>query len=203
MKKIYFATGNKQKLTRMQFLASYISQDFIIKVVPNLIEVVENGKTPIDNAKLKVNVYSNLDAPVIAWDTGLYFDDIEFDPTHIKRQALKNVWKSEEEVSQEAIFEILLDFYKNLATSKWWELAFYYIDWFVVKFPSNKIMSQKCKRENILTDLYQWEKQLYFPMSNLYKSQKTWKHYMDRTDKDMLEELSSEIKFLEKIYKTL
>ena len=203
MKKIYFATGNKQKLTRMQLLASYISQDFIIEVVPNLIEVVENGKTPIDNAKLKVNVYSNLDAPVIGWDTGLYFDDIEFDPTHIKRQALKNVWKSEEEVSQEERFEILLEFYKNLATAKWWELAVYYIDWFVVKFPSNKIISQKCKRENILTDLYQWEKQLYFPMSNLYKSQKTWKHYMDRTDKDMLEELSSEIKFLEKIYKTL
>lgn len=203
MKKIYFATWNKQKLARMQFLASSISHDFIIEKVPNLIEVNEDGKTPLENAQIKVSVYNNLDAPVIAGDTGLYFDDIEFDPTHIKREALKNAWKSEEECSQEQIFEILLDFYKNLATSKWWELPFYYIDWFVVKLTNWDIISCECKRNNILTDIFHWDKQLYFPMSNLYKSVKTGKHYMDRTNEDMLQELSEERNLLEQIYNTL
>lgn len=203
MKKIYFATGNKQKLARMQFLASSISKDFMIEKVPNLIDVVENGKTPLENAQIKVWVYEKLDAPVIAGDTGLYFDDIEFDPTHIKREALKNAWKSEEECSQEQIFEILLDFYKNLATSKWGEFPFYYIDGFVVKMTNWDYIFRECKRPNILTNIFHWEKQLYFPMSNLYKSIKTWKHYMDRTDKDMLTELSEERKFLQEIYNTL
>jgi hypothetical protein len=140
---------------------------------------------------------------VIAGDTGLYFDDIEFDPTHIKREALKNAWKSEKEVSQEEIFEILLDFYKNLATSKWWELNFYYIDGFVIKLPNWNIISRECKRNNILTNSFHWENQWYFPMSNLYKSVRTWKHYMERTDADMLEELYEEKKLLTEIYNTL
>jgi hypothetical protein len=148
-------------------------------------------------------VYKNLDAPVIAGDTWLYFDDIEFDPTHIKRQALKDVWKSEKELSQEEIFEILLNFYRNLASSKWGELPFYYIDGFVVKFPNWSVISRECKRNNILTDIFHWDKQIYFPMSNLYKSVKTWKHYMDRTDEDMLQELCEEKKLLEQIYNTL
>lgn len=203
MKKIYFATWNKQKLARMQFLASSISDDFIIEKVANLIDVIEDGKTPLENAHIKVWVYEKLDAPVIAGDTWLYFDNIEFDPTHIKRQALKTAWKSESECSQEEIFEILLEFYKNLARSKWWELPFYYIDGFVVKFPNNEILAWEFQRKNILTNISHWEKQLYFPMSNLYKSQKTMKHYMDWSEEDMLTELSQEIKFLEKIYKKL
>jgi len=42
MKKIYFATGNKQKLERMQLLCSSISDDFIVEQVPNIIEIEEN-----------------------------------------------------------------------------------------------------------------------------------------------------------------
>jgi len=187
----------------MQFLASSISQDFIIETVPNLIEVMEDWKNPIDNAKIKVSVYDNLDAPVIAGDTGLYFDDIEFDPTHIKRQALKNAGKSESELSQEEVFEILLAFYKNLATSKWWELSFYYMDGWAIKYQNNKIIFQETRRNNILTNIFHGEKQLYFPMCNLYKSQKTWKYYTDRNERDTLLELSEQIEFLENIYKTL
>jgi inosine/xanthosine triphosphate pyrophosphatase family protein len=66
MKKIYFATGNKQKLERMQLLCSSISDDFIIERVPNIIDVLENGKTAVDNAIIKILPYENLDYPVIA-----------------------------------------------------------------------------------------------------------------------------------------
>jgi inosine/xanthosine triphosphate pyrophosphatase family protein len=53
----------------MQFLANRFAEDFTILPVPNLIDVVENGKTPLENAQIKVCVYKNLDAPVIAGDT--------------------------------------------------------------------------------------------------------------------------------------
>jgi inosine/xanthosine triphosphate pyrophosphatase family protein len=66
MKKIYFATGNKQKLERMNLLAQFIANDFVIEKVPNLVDVEENGKTPSENALQKVEQYFNLDAPVIA-----------------------------------------------------------------------------------------------------------------------------------------
>jgi inosine/xanthosine triphosphate pyrophosphatase family protein len=66
MKKIYFATGNKQKLERMNLLAQFIANDFVIEKVPNLVDVEENGKTPSENALQKVEPYFNLDAPVIA-----------------------------------------------------------------------------------------------------------------------------------------
>ncbi|MGB2111411.1 MAG: non-canonical purine NTP pyrophosphatase [Patescibacteria group bacterium] len=66
MKKIYFATGNKQKLERMNLLAQLVADDFVIEKVPNLIEVEENGKTPSENALQKVEPYSQLDVPVIA-----------------------------------------------------------------------------------------------------------------------------------------
>jgi inosine/xanthosine triphosphate pyrophosphatase family protein len=54
MKKLYFATGNKQKLERMQFLASSVADDFVIQKVPELIDVEENGQSPIENAQIKV-----------------------------------------------------------------------------------------------------------------------------------------------------
>ena len=64
MKKIYFATGNKQKLARMQELAAKVADDFVIQKVPDLIDVEENGTTPVENAMQKVDPYQNLDAPI-------------------------------------------------------------------------------------------------------------------------------------------
>jgi hypothetical protein len=84
-----------------------------------------------------------------------------------------------------------------------WELSFHYTDGFAIKFPNWNINTYKSIRKNILTNISHWEKQLYFPMSNLYKSQKTWKYYMDWSTEDMLSELSEERKNLLIIYKEL
>lgn len=203
MKKIYFATGNKQKLQRMQLLCSSISDNFIVERVPNIIEIDENGSTPIKNAIIKVSPYKNLDFPVIAWDTGLYFDNIDFDPTHVKRVALQKVWKKSEDCTQEEICNILLQFYQNLAADNGGELPFHYTDGFAIKFTNWNIKTYESIRKNILTNISHWEKQLYFPMSNLYKSQKTWKYYMDWTKEDMLSELSEERDYLQIIYNQL
>jgi inosine/xanthosine triphosphate pyrophosphatase family protein len=118
MKKIYFATGNKQKLARMQELVVKVADDFVIQKVPELIDVEENGITPVENAMQKVDPYQNLDAPIIAGDTGVYFDDIAFDPTHVKRQALNNANINYQTATQEEIYDAMIEFYKSLADSK-------------------------------------------------------------------------------------
>ncbi len=203
MKKIYFATGNKQKLERMNILAQFIADDFVIEKVPNLEDIEENGKTPSENALQKVEPYSQLDAPVIAWDTGVYFDNIAFDPTHVKRQALEKAWIYHDNANQEEIYNAMIDFYKNLAESKWWEFPFYYLDGWAIKYPNENILTFETKRHNILTSKIHGEKQLYFPMCNLYKSQKTGKYYTDRTLEDNFWELSEQVELLQKIYNQL
>lgn len=203
MKKIYFATGNKQKLERMNHLAQSIADDFIVEKVPELIEVEENGATPVENALQKIAPYEPLDAPIIAGDTWVYFDDIAFDPTHVKRQALEKAGIYYDDVTQEEIYDAMIEFYKSLADSKWWEFPFYYLDGWAIKYPNENILTLETKRHNILTDTTHWEKQLYFPMCNLYKSQKTGKYYTDRTRDDNFEELSEQIELLQKIYNQL
>lgn len=118
MKKIYFATGNTQKLERMNHLAQYIADDFVVEKVPNIIDVEENGKTPVENALQKIAPYDSLDAPIIAGDTGVYFDNIAFDPTHVKRQALEKAGIYHNDASQDEIYDAMIEFYKNLADTK-------------------------------------------------------------------------------------
>ena len=203
MKKIYFATGNKQKLERMQTLAEKVADDFVVEKVPNLIEVEENGKTPSENALQKVEPYFWLDAPIIAGDTWVYFDNIAFDPTHVKRQALEKAGIYNNDASQDEIYDAMIEFYKNLADTKWWAFPFYYLDGWAIKYPNENILTFETKRNNILTNKLHWEKQLYFPMCNLYKSQKIGKYYTDRTSEDNFEELSEQIELLQKIYNQL
>jgi hypothetical protein len=97
----------------------------------------------------------------------------------------------------------MIEFYKNLADTKWWEFLFYYLDGWAIKYPNENILTFKTKRNNILTNKLHWEKQLYFPMCNLYKSHKTGKYYTDRTSEDNFEELSEQIELLQKIYNQL
>ena len=204
MKKLYFATGNKQKLERMQTLASIVADDFIIEKVPKLINVEENATTPLDNAIQKVEMYNNLDVPVIAWDTWVYFDGIIFDPTHVKREAIKQAWlENDSSLSQEDIYHAMIWFYQKLADEKGWEFPFYYTDWWAIKYPEWSIKTFETKRHNILTNTIHWVKQLYFPMCNLYKSQKTWKYYSDRTEEDNIWELEEQVQLLTNIYKNL
>ena len=203
MKKIYFATWNKQKILRMQSLAKIVANDFVVEPVPNLIDVEENWVTPSENAQQKVWPYVGLDAPVFAGDTALFFEGIQFDPTHVKRVALSDAWLDKNSCSQEEVYATLLSYYKRLADGRWWELPFYYLDGWALKKTDGSVTLFQSKRENILTNRAYWEPQLYFPMCNLYKSQKTWKYYTDWTEEDMICELEWQIAILEDIYKSL
>ena len=68
--KVYFASTNKSKLRRLQKLFSKISPNVKVEIVPELVDVEENGKDVLENSLQKVLPYKNkYDCPVIAGDT--------------------------------------------------------------------------------------------------------------------------------------
>lgn len=197
--KYYFATGNKQKLERLKKIFAYINPSIEIQRVPDLVDVEENWITAEENAFQKIEPYIwKYDFPILAEDTAVFFEWIDFDPTKVKRETLESAWLEEKNISQEQVFQTMLDYYKNLATSKWWEFIFHYVDWWAITYPDSTSKTFSYKRKYIMTNISVWEPQLYFPMCNLYKSQITWKHYMDWNEGDYKKEFQIQVKTLKK-----
>jgi hypothetical protein len=82
----------------------------------------------MENALKKLEPYKNLiltipsnerekqfPHPILTCDSSLHFEGIDFDPTHIKREALKSVGKTETDCTQAEIGKIMNDFYISLA----------------------------------------------------------------------------------------
>ena len=52
------------------------------------------------------------------------------------------------------IAELMIDFYKNIATQNGGVIDFYYVDAFAVLFPNGEIKVQEYKRYYTLTDIH-------------------------------------------------
>ena len=78
--KLLFATGNEYKYNLMkERLKEFENIEVIIPKMLNLnIEVVEDGKTPVENAVKKARTYYEIvKIPVIAEDSGLYIENFK------------------------------------------------------------------------------------------------------------------------------
>ncbi len=77
MLKLIYGTGNPAKLAamkrRLQGLGiEIVGLNVLDKKVPT---VTENGKTPLENARIKASTYyKEFCMPVFSCDSGLYFD---------------------------------------------------------------------------------------------------------------------------------
>jgi hypothetical protein len=59
------------------------------------------------------------DVPVLAGDTAIFFEGMDFDPTKVKREALLSAGLSDEStVSQEQTAQAMTQYYQNLAREK-------------------------------------------------------------------------------------
>ncbi len=79
---LIYGTGNPAKITYMRKQIEGLDIDIIgLKDVEGEIpEVKENGKTPLDNARIKaLAYYKAFKKPVFSCDSGLYFDDVPDD----------------------------------------------------------------------------------------------------------------------------
>lgn len=108
--KILYGTTNKAKLESMKRITESLDIEIIgLNDLKQPLPVVnENGKNPLENAKLKARAYYEaFDMPVFSCDSGLYFDDLEesLQPgTHIRRVN-----------GRELADEEMIEYYSNLA----------------------------------------------------------------------------------------
>lgn len=78
MKKIFFATENKSKIKRFEKELLKKGIEIIsINDIETKEEIIENGKSAIQNALIKARAYTKIiDIPILAIDDNLYIDSI-------------------------------------------------------------------------------------------------------------------------------
>ncbi len=200
IKKLYFASSNKAKLKRLQTILAEVDKNIKIELVPDYIDVEEKGKDVLENAVMKVLPYkSKYKIPVLGMDTAVFFEGEDFDPTHIKRVALKGM--DESKLSQKEIAEKIKDFYVKLAKKYGGEKEFYFEDGWAILFPDGSIEKISYKREYIMTDKIRGQLDIFFPMRSLYIVKATKKSPTEQTLEEELLELKPQIEAFKKLLK--
>lgn len=108
--KVLYGTTNPAKLESMKRITKSLGLEIIgLNDLNKPLPVVkENGRNPLENAKIKARAYYEaFSMPVFSCDSGLYFDDLEeaLQPgTHIRRIGGKELADAE-----------MIEYYSNLA----------------------------------------------------------------------------------------
>ncbi|MGD9276473.1 MAG: non-canonical purine NTP pyrophosphatase [Candidatus Pacearchaeota archaeon] len=197
--KVYFASSNKSKIERMKKIFSIVNPEIVVKRVPELVDVEENGRNVLENSLQKVLPYKDkYNCPVISGDTAIFFGGEDFDPTHIKRICLNG--EDESKLTQKEIAEKFKNFYVSLAKKYGGRKDFYFEDGWSVLFPDGEIKQIRYKREYVLTDKLQGELNVYFPLRSFYLVKVTGKNVFEQTEEDWLEEFKPQIEGFGKLF---
>lgn len=142
-------------MKRAQSILDSLKSGMTLEKIPELIDVEENAKTPLGCALQKLEVYKDkgYKIPVMTADTAVYFEKQDFEPTKVRRAAIEASGKLESELTKMEIAELMIEFYKNIATQHGGQVDFYYIDAFAVLFPYGEIKTQEYKRAYTLTNI--------------------------------------------------
>lgn len=102
--KLLYGTGNPAKLDAMRHRLAGLGIELIgLKDLncAELPEIVEDGKTPLENARKKAEAYFNaLHMPVFSCDSGLYFDNVaEDDQPGVHVRTVNGKYLSDEEMT--------------------------------------------------------------------------------------------------------
>ncbi len=200
--KIYLATSNSAKVERAKKLFTAIDWGVELSVYPDIKNVEETGATPMDCALQKIEAYKGegIDVPIMATDSAVYFENQDFDPTHVRRAAIKDSGKDEANMSDDEICEAMMSFYENEATKTGGSFDFYYIDAWAVLFPNWEIKTSEYKRPYEMTNVRSKSIQIKFPMSNLYRSKITGKRQEDSNEAEYLEEFAMQSWAFKKLF---
>lgn len=202
--KIYFATNNTSKIERAQKLFSRINPNTQLEKYGEIIDVEETGKTSLECALQKLEVYKgkDIDAPIAVADTSVHFEnaDFDFEPTKVKRTALELAGKKESDLSVEQVAELMIEFYQGKAHEAGGRLNYHYIDSWAVLYPNGVVKTYEYRREYTLTDTREGELKPYFPMANLYVSKYTGKRHHESTDEDFFVEFAGQTEALRELF---
>lgn len=203
--KLLFGTGNQAKLSVMRIRLERIGIELIGlndlraagKVIP---EVVENGISPLENARLKaIAYYEAFQMPVFSCDSGLYFENVpdEIQPgVHVRNVAGKCL--SDDDMIE--YYGNLVKKYGNLIAQYKNAICFVLDEEHVYEAMEPSMFSEKF----ILTDKpHSKIRKKGFPLDSISIDIKTNRYYYDLTENE-LEQFAVEdgvLNFFEKVLK--
>lgn len=196
--KLLYGTGNLAKLSAMKNRLQQLDIELIGlkdlraegKIVP---KVIEDGNTPLENARLKAMAYYEaFQIPVFSCDSGLYFDNVpdEVQPgVHVRNVNGKCL--SDDEMIE--YYSGLVKAYGNLVARYRNAICFIMDDTHIYEAMEPSMESEKF----ILTDkTHSTVRKEGFPLDSMSLDIKTNKYYYDLSE-DKLEQVAVEDGFLE------
>lgn len=196
--KLLYGTGNLAKLSAMRNRLEWLDIELIGlndlrtegKIIP---EVIEDGNTPLENARLKAMAYYEaFQIPVFSCDSGLYFDDVpdEVQPgVHIRNVNGKCL--SDDEMID--YYSGLVKIYGNLVARYRNAICFIMDDTHIYEAMESSMESEKF----ILTDKpHSAIRKEGFPLDSISLDIKTNKYYYDLPE-DRLVQVAVEDGFLQ------
>lgn len=202
--KLLYGTGNPAKLSAMKSRLEQLDIELIglndLEAEGNIIpEVVENGNTPLENARLKaLAYYEAFHIPVFSCDSGLYFDNIsdEIQPgVHVRN--IKGKCLSDDEMLK--YYSGLVKNYGKLVARYRNAICFVMDEKHVYEAMEPNMESEKF----ILTDNpHSTVRKEGFPLDSISIDIRTGKYYYDLPE-DKLEQVAVEDGFLEFFKKVL
>lgn len=196
--KLLYGTGNQAKLAAMRSRLRQIGIELVglndLKADGlDIPKVVENGNTPLENARLKAKgYYEAFHIPVFSCDSGLYFDNVpdEIQPgVHVRNVNGKRL--SDDEMID--YYSGLVKIYGNLVARYKNAICFVMDDTHMYEAMEPSMESEKF----ILTDKpHSTVRKEGFPLDSISLDIKTNKYYYDLPE-DKLEQVAVEDGFLE------
>lgn len=196
--KLLYGTGNVAKLSAMKNRLEQLDLELISlndlraegKIVP---KVIEDGNTPLENARLKAMAYYEaFQIPVFSCDSGLYFDNVpdEVQPgVHVRN--VNGTCLSDHEMID--YYSGLVKAYGNLVARYRNAICFVMDDTHIYEAMEPSMESERF----ILTDKpHSTVRKEGFPLDSISLDIKTNKYYYDLPE-DKLEQVAVEDGFLE------
>lgn len=202
--KLLYGTGNPAKLASMRNRLEQLDIELIglndLKAEgKNIPEVVEDGSTPLENARLKaLAYYKAFRIPVFSCDSGLYFDNVpeEVQPgVHVRN--INGKCLSDDEMIE--YYSVLVKRYGNLVARYRNAICFVLDEKHTYEAMEPSMESEKF----ILTDKpHSTIRKKGFPLDSISLDIKTNKYYYDLPE-EKLEQVAVEDGFLEFFKKVL
>jgi 8-oxo-dGTP diphosphatase len=196
--KLLYGTGNPAKLSAMksrleQLDIELIGLNDLRAEGKNISEVVEDGDTPLENARLKALAYHEaFQIPVFSCDSGLYFDNVpdEVQPgVHVRN--INGKCLSDDEMID--YYSGLVKRYGNLVARYRNAICFVMDEKHIYEAMEPAMESEKF----ILTDKpHGTIRKKGFPLDSISLDIKTYQYYYDLSE-DRLEQVAVEDGFLE------
>jgi 8-oxo-dGTP diphosphatase len=178
MTTIFYGTNNAAKVNYLKKVVAGISVDIAgINELPNIDhDINESGKEPLENAKIKaLHYYGQIKRPVFSIDSGLFFENIEYEdqPGTLVRRVNGKTLNDEE----------MIMYYSKLAEKYGGELTGYYKNAMCVIINDKIIIDKndgKINTERFILSSKAHEKRVAgWPLDSLSKDLTSGKYYYD------------------------